>query len=249
MKCIVLQVPQHFSIPVLGGDEQDSASLTPTALPPTEPAEPEEAQIAEAPKPVLATSADPSSSVDEPFPNVVAALKEYKQKEEEATQAGSSASSAASVPSAVADPAANGPAPATAEVCSQPHAFLPLLLMQCSSIVCFEQPAQWPMSTASEEITYIAMSASGYLCWCRVAALALSWKKFPDIAADAGAGAGARERWILGGCLRRGEAGREGCSAPQGPPAPNRPCPGGDCRCAARGGKRQPLISFGPSEP
>ena len=107
---------------MLGGDEQPSASLTPTVLPPTKPAEPKEAEMAEAPKPVPAALMDPSSSADEPFPNVVAALKEYEQKEEEGIQAGSSASSAASLPSAAADPAAD--APATAEVCSQPHAFL-----------------------------------------------------------------------------------------------------------------------------
>ncbi len=122
MQSIILQVPQHFSIPVLGGDEEPSASLTPAVMPPTEPAEIEQAQVAEAPKPVLAALLDPTSSVDEPFPNVVAALKEYKQKEEEGIQAGSSASSAACLPGAAADPAAN--APATAEVCSQPHILL-----------------------------------------------------------------------------------------------------------------------------
>ena len=122
MKCIVSQVPQHFSIPVLGGDEQPSASLTPTVLPPIKPAELGQAEILEAPKPVQAASQDPSSSANEPFPNIVATLKEYKQKEEDAIEAGSSASSAASLPSAVADPAAD--APAAAEVCSQPHAFL-----------------------------------------------------------------------------------------------------------------------------
>ena len=127
MQSIILQVPQHFSITVLGGDEEPSASLTPAVMPPTEPAEIEQAQVAEAPKPVLAALLDPTSSVDEPFPNVVAALnvaalKEYKQKEEEGIQAGSSASSAACLPGAAADPAAN--APATAEVCSQPHILL-----------------------------------------------------------------------------------------------------------------------------
>ena len=124
MRFIVLQVPQHFSIPVLGGDEEPSTSLTPTVLPLTKPAGLGQAEVAEAPKPVQAASEDPSSSVDEPFPNVVAALKEYKQKEEVAMQAPSSANSAASLPSAVADPAADAHTPATAEVCSQPHAFL-----------------------------------------------------------------------------------------------------------------------------
>ena len=124
MKCIALQVPQHFSIPVLGPDEEPSTSLTPAVMPPTEPTEAGQAQVAEAPKPVPSAFIDPSSSVDEPFPDVLAALKEYKLEEEKAIQAGSSASSAASLPGAVADPAAHAPAPATAEVCSQPHAFL-----------------------------------------------------------------------------------------------------------------------------
>ena len=130
---IVSQVPQHFSIPVLGADEQPSASLTPAALPPTKPAELEEAEMAEAPKPVLAASVHPSSIVNEPFPDVVAALLEYKQKDEEAIQAGGSASSAASLPSAVADPANDAHAPATAEVCSQPH--LPLLPIKSNSVL------------------------------------------------------------------------------------------------------------------
>ena len=117
LKCTFLQVPQHFSIPVLGGDERPSASLTPTVLPPIKPAELGQSEVDEAPKPVQAASQDLSSSADEPFPNVVATLKEYKQKKEDAIEAGSSASSAASLPSA-AD------APAAARVCSQPHTLL-----------------------------------------------------------------------------------------------------------------------------
>ena len=154
MTCFVLQAPQNFSIPVLGGDEQPAASLTPTALPPTKPAELEQAEAAEAPEPVQAASENPASSADEPFPNVVATLKEYKQKEEDAIQADSSAGSAASLPSAVADPAADADAPATAEVCSQPHIFL----------FCCSSPSLSP-----------SWNSRHYCCW------ALLWKEQPNM--------------------------------------------------------------------
>ena len=159
MKCIILQAPQHFSIPVLGGDEEPSASLTPAVMPPTEPAEAGQAQVAEAPKPVLAALLDPSSSVNEPFPNVVAALKEYKQKEEEGTQAGSSASSAASLPSAVADPAAD--APAAAEVCSHIPSSHAEGVQQYTQFGTADTAA---VEHRSEGLSYSGMSALAYLC-------------------------------------------------------------------------------------
>ena len=144
MQVVPLQVPQHFSIPVLGGDETPAISAAPA------PAQlPESAQEAALPEPEQKSqetpaAAEETSIAEVPFPDIVAALKEHKQEAEEAhadASVTSEAAAAAAEESAPAAAAATAPAEhrrATAEVCScgaplESHAF--------SILHCTDHPA------------------------------------------------------------------------------------------------------------
>lgn len=136
MQVVPLQVPQHFSIPVLGGDEKPAMSAAPA------PAQlPEPAQEAALPEPEQKSqetpaAAEETSIAEVPFPDVVAALKEHKQEAEEAHADASVTSEAAAAAAEESAPAEHKAA--TAEVCScgaplESHAF--------SVLHCTDHPA------------------------------------------------------------------------------------------------------------
>lgn len=99
------RVPQHFSIPVLGGDEKPAMSAAPA------PAQlPEPAQEAALPEPEQKSqetpaAAEETSIAEVPFPDVVAALKEHKQEAEEAHADASVTSEAAAAAAEESAPA------------------------------------------------------------------------------------------------------------------------------------------------
>ena len=124
MRVVPLQVPQHFSIPVLGGDEKSATSAAPAPAQLPEPAQ--EAALPESEQTSQETpaAAEETSIAEKPFPDAVAALKEHEQEAEEAhadASGTSEATAAAAEESASAAATATAPAehkPATAEVCS-----------------------------------------------------------------------------------------------------------------------------------
>ena len=168
MQLAPLQVPQHFSIPVLGGDEKAATSAAPA------PAQlPEPAQEAALPKSEQTSqdtpAADEETSIAEvPFPDVVAALKEHEQDAEGAhadASGTSEATAAAAEEGAPAAAIATAPAehkPATAEVCSGEA---PLTLDAYSVLHCTDHPAPAealpsPKAPAERQYTVFRLTCS-----------------------------------------------------------------------------------------
>lgn len=113
-----MQVPQHFNIPVMGGEDQTApnaairvavqTAAVPEVKPAKNPAEPEQAATAD-------SAADKPTVAELPYPDHLAALRELKQEAEEAQASSDSAA-------APAETAAAAAAAGTSEVRSQPCA-------------------------------------------------------------------------------------------------------------------------------
>jgi len=103
--CIDVQVPQQFSIPVLGGEDQPSSSVSTATLPSAEPVEVTHTQPAKgAAEPARASNsayAEPSIAAV-PFPNFVPSLQEAAEPAQAANSAAAESSEAAG--SAAAEP-------------------------------------------------------------------------------------------------------------------------------------------------
>ncbi len=111
-----MQVPQHFSIPVLGGDEQATSRAKPATVLAAQPAEAPEAKSAkDVAEPAQATTTEPAAAeptlAELPYPDHLAALRELEQTADQ-TQVSSDSAAAPSEPPAAPAAAATG------EVCS-----------------------------------------------------------------------------------------------------------------------------------
>jgi len=103
--CIDVQVPQHFNIPVLGGEDQPSSSASTATAPSAEPVEVTHTQPAKgAAKPARASkTADFEPSIAAmPFPNFVPSLQRAAEPAQAAKSAAAESSEAAG--SAAAEP-------------------------------------------------------------------------------------------------------------------------------------------------
>ena len=100
-----VQVPQHFSIPVLGGEDQPSSSARPATLPSAEPVEVSYTQpakgAAEPARASMSANSEPSIAAM-PFPNFVPSLQEAAEPTQAAKSAAAESPEAAK--SAAAEP-------------------------------------------------------------------------------------------------------------------------------------------------